>query len=65
MPTWAGGTEEIVCKECGANHLVGYRDYPARDSGKEHCLACGGVLIEWNSSRDYTVLQLLKPKGGK
>lgn len=59
MATWDGGEQEMACARCGAVHLVAYKDYPARDRGKELCRACGEVLIEWSSTRDYTVLRLL------
>lgn len=47
------GKEEVTCPQCRAIHVVTYIDGPQREKGTLLCIRCGGVLLQWNGSRDY------------
>jgi len=59
MATFDVGRGEIDCPHCGSRHGYQYRELPHRDPGQQACLACGQVLLEWDSYQDYEDFWLL------
>lgn len=55
------GTDEIVCRACGANHTARWYRMPVKEALTIRCKACGSVIITGNSIREYTDVTLLRP----
>jgi hypothetical protein len=55
------GTDEIVCRECGAVHTARWYRMPVKEVLTIRCKACGGVAFAANTLREYTDVTLVRP----
>ena len=47
------GIEELACQACGAKHHARWSRMPVRERVRLDCKACGGILYEGKTVRDY------------
>lgn len=47
------GTDQIVCKACGAEHNVRWHRIPFRDAVTLRCKECGETMLQANTIRDF------------
>jgi len=52
--------ETLTCETCGADHATRWSRMTVREPQKIDCLACGAVLFDRKSHRDYYQVRLAK-----
>lgn len=52
------GTETLVCPTCNAQHLAHWSRMPVKELASIRCQACGAIVHQSNTVRDYFDVQL-------
>ena len=47
------GTETLVCPTCSAKHVALWSRMPLKELATIHCQACGVIVHQSNTVRDY------------
>jgi uncharacterized Zn finger protein len=45
--------DQIICKVCGSEHDVRWHRIPFREPVTLRCKACGEIMLQGNTIRDY------------